>query len=861
MSALDVAESQDLFFNSLIEGYVKGNRRFLRRDWLAKELETKLAEPRHRFVLLTAEPGAGKSAFVAQLAHDHPEWLRYFIRRDQHKPLADVSDRSFLLRIGYQLAARRPELFAEEQVRLSVSVEQHFDTVAEQAKAIGIRVKRLLESPFHEKALRVVQHVQANQGSVIGLQVDELVVEPHLLAVADLLHLALVSPAKALARLEPGRKIVILIDALDEIRYQTTAENVLAWLTNCPGELPENIRFVLSSRPPDEALKLFCSKQADRLSELAIDENDPYVQHDVDTFVTNLIGEPALGQALEQTEGGAPAFAARATDKAHGNLGYLDALARGIDQAIGQKDATTLEALLSLGELPADLEGLYAFFLHQIKQGVAGQQIVGKDATGKTYSADAWPAVYDPILGVLAVAAEPLSVDQIHRLGAIVVDVKWVYQALNQLRQFLDVVDGRRRFYHATVGDFLTLPSTHEATETEDIYQDARQRHRQVVDHYLNQYGNGWATCPDDYGFEHLVNHIIASGFPPNHLVRILQRTFTVDFINERGRRSGWHLPLVRDLGRVRDIAPEAVVQPCFRALVGDFPNSLASQQALRLLSGIRRDLLNRGDWDAQLKDGLEREVDKILAMLADPADEAARKLIDYLGQRATSASRKATRTEVRLRAIAALALGETGSVDAIKPLVSTMVGKGEAQVSWAAADGLLALRDQSVVRPLFDTLESPGVSHWAKNRALYVLGRLPAIVRVEQKMEMIDKGLRLRQDCRIRAVDAIYLLRPGSPNERAAWDAHYEKVLQDGLGSVGVAVVTKPGSWSNARLRRRAVVALGRIGSSSTIRFLEALLGELLKGKGVAGHDDMIEATRRALEEVKRAVVETTAG
>ena len=28
-----------------------------------------------QFVLLTAEPGAGKSAFIAQLAHDYPEWL------------------------------------------------------------------------------------------------------------------------------------------------------------------------------------------------------------------------------------------------------------------------------------------------------------------------------------------------------------------------------------------------------------------------------------------------------------------------------------------------------------------------------------------------------------------------------------------------------------------------------------------------------------------------------------------------------------------------------------------------------------------------------------------------------------------
>jgi hypothetical protein len=65
----------------------------LQRDWLAQALDAKLHEPGKRFVLLTAEPGAGKSAFMAQLAHDHPDWLRYFIRRDQRSVLADVSDK------------------------------------------------------------------------------------------------------------------------------------------------------------------------------------------------------------------------------------------------------------------------------------------------------------------------------------------------------------------------------------------------------------------------------------------------------------------------------------------------------------------------------------------------------------------------------------------------------------------------------------------------------------------------------------------------------------------------------------------------------------------------------------------------
>ena len=108
-----------LFFDAFVRGYVEQNpRRFVRRDWLAEELDGKLHEPGKRFVLLTAEPGAGKSAFMAQLARDHPDWLRYFIRRDQREVLADVSARSLLLRVGYQLAAFHPELFSKDRLTL-----------------------------------------------------------------------------------------------------------------------------------------------------------------------------------------------------------------------------------------------------------------------------------------------------------------------------------------------------------------------------------------------------------------------------------------------------------------------------------------------------------------------------------------------------------------------------------------------------------------------------------------------------------------------------------------------------------------------------------------------------------------------
>ncbi|MGW8318364.1 MAG: hypothetical protein ACWGPS_03895, partial [Candidatus Promineifilaceae bacterium] len=61
------APYEDLFFRQTVDGYVD-NPRFFRRDWLAAEVDDRLREADCHFILLTAEPGAGKSAFVAQLA-------------------------------------------------------------------------------------------------------------------------------------------------------------------------------------------------------------------------------------------------------------------------------------------------------------------------------------------------------------------------------------------------------------------------------------------------------------------------------------------------------------------------------------------------------------------------------------------------------------------------------------------------------------------------------------------------------------------------------------------------------------------------------------------------------------------------
>ena len=112
---------------------------------------SELAEPSKRFLLPAAEPGAGERVPWHSLPTT-TRVLRHFSRRDQRLILADVSDKSLLLRIGYQPVARSPELFPAQ---IQVSVERNFGMLGERSEAVGARVTRRDRLPFQREVLEI----------------------------------------------------------------------------------------------------------------------------------------------------------------------------------------------------------------------------------------------------------------------------------------------------------------------------------------------------------------------------------------------------------------------------------------------------------------------------------------------------------------------------------------------------------------------------------------------------------------------------------------------------------------------------------------------------------------------------------
>jgi hypothetical protein len=497
-------QSEALFFRPIVEGYVN-NPRFLRRDWLAAEVNERLQKPDCRFVLLTAEPGAGKSTFLAQLAYDHPQRPVYFIRRDQRTPLTDGGSQSFLLRLGYQLAAAHPELFTPEQVQ--ISVQQRVGQLDESGEVVGAEVDRIVASPFYQQIVQIKQQVRRSRGNVAGLRVGEWVVDPRLLPANDLQNMALIDPAWALLKEQPDEQIIVLVDALDELRSQAIDHSLLNWLTHCP-ELPANIRFVLTSRPPDEALAAFCDKQRDYLQTLAIQTTDDRVLTELQVYARRLTASVTVSSVLGDAEQDADDFVDQVVQKADGNIGYLDAVARGLDQASKSEDKETMQQLVALQELPSDVEGLYAFFLRQIKTAVRRHGVEMEDpSSGEFYVIPVWAAVYKRVLGTLAVAFEPLSILEIKELGRISADSVYVTDTVDHLSQFLDQIAGRYRFYHATLPEFLTSRETLVNQDTSDFHIDAVSWHQRIAKYFWQNYGDDWLQC-NLYGLNHLARHM-----------------------------------------------------------------------------------------------------------------------------------------------------------------------------------------------------------------------------------------------------------------------------------------------------------------------------------------------------------------
>ncbi|MBP2705456.1 hypothetical protein JOL79_16720 [Microbispora sp. RL4-1S] len=462
------------------------------RPWILARLDRWLREEDGRIFLMTGPPGTGKTWFAAQLVP--PEDEREAQGGHEGRPevvlahFCDASDERTLDALDFVRAlsgalARRIPRFADALAAsaasasavITINSTQTIGTVEAGARVANVQIRLPRDVPTRQAFAHLVRR-------------------PLEAAVAD----------------GWDQRLLVVVDDLSA-GYRYDAEDTIAHLigvaTDNPAELPEVLRFVVTSRPDPWVLRDLPPPALDLRSDRPAEEED------ILRYVRRRL--PAAGAAWRL-------WADRIAAAADGNFLY----ARHVVELLLARDEV-------LPEAPADLpEGLIDLYRTWFRTDIAR-------------SRDLWWKLYEPVLAALTVArGAGLTHDQL--CGITGLPRSRVRRVLEECAQFLLGAprSGPVRLYHDSFRDYLAQ----EEVQVEEA-------HRAVVEYFARRQGDGWLDAPA-YACDHLATHAAAIGelaglvnrpeflvvAEPVGVLRGLSQQRIVGGYAETYRRAGWLL-------------------------------------------------------------------------------------------------------------------------------------------------------------------------------------------------------------------------------------------------------------------------------------------------------------------------------
>lgn len=421
---------------------------FVGREWLIETIDQVIAGDTDRYIVIVGEAGIGKSALCARLIRLGRVAAYHFCLAREGGTLEPLA---FARSLSAQLANSLPG-FGEQLINQAPM--QKFDVTQEIGELHG--------------------------GAVYGVYIDKFIVQTRS---ADHAFQVLVrEPLRSWAATQPASvRVVVLTDALDEAARLDRHPNI-ADLIDSARDLPDQVRWVLTSRPAGPFAMLPGQRQ------MLIDQSSGNLI-DIGAYIDQALAEQTIRSALQQHGVDAAELRATLLDRSHGNFLYLKYVLQGLrDDCVAGRRPT------APAQLPIGLDQVYQEFL--------GRVLARK-------AQDDWRRMYRPVLGVLAVAQEPLSFESLATLsGANEQDASDVVE---DLRQFLNVPlvgdAGMYQIYHASFADFLTDRQRNPAYWIDPLLQNS-----QLVEQLFARYGPTLAQCRsqmlDRYALRQAATHL-----------------------------------------------------------------------------------------------------------------------------------------------------------------------------------------------------------------------------------------------------------------------------------------------------------------------------------------------------------------
>lgn len=248
---------------------------FVGREWIFEEIE-KRCDQGEQAILLTGDPGAGKSAIVAELIRRNPD--------------------------GGILAYHCCQSDVEQSLRPGRFVRSLAAQIASQMKAYA----ECLLDPLVKEALR------------------ENICETD---PANALESGVINPLLSLS--PPSQKKYIVVDGLDESLRVRGSKTIVHVLSSRLHRFPPWLHIITTARKEPEIL-LRMSRVG--ISEIAADDHRNIA--DIDQYLDSRIAEPRLSQALKLSDKNALEVKQRLLQKGEGNFLYVQQAFEAIERKL-----------------------------------------------------------------------------------------------------------------------------------------------------------------------------------------------------------------------------------------------------------------------------------------------------------------------------------------------------------------------------------------------------------------------------------------------------------------------------------------------------------------------------------------------